>query len=57
MECFGAVSGRTVQSQNFGTEHLNFWTVFEQFGTHFWTGCAFFFLYVIVGKMNNMLVV
>ena len=42
----------------FGTEHWNFWTVFEQSETDFRTICAvFFFFLVIARKMNNMLVV
>ena len=51
MECFGVVSGRTVQSQNFGT-------VFGQSETGFSDcfGLCVLFFCVIAGKMNNMLV-
>ena len=53
------MSGRAVQSQNFGLNVGMFGTVFGQSGTEFQTinGLCVLFLCVIAGKMNNMLVV
>ena len=52
MRFFGVVSGRAVQSQNFGTERLNIWGLFLDS-----SGLCVLFLCVIAKKMNNMLVV
>ena len=52
MRFFGVVSGRAVQSQNFGI-------VYGQSGTEFQTviRLCVLFLCFIAGKMNNILVV